>query len=112
MITNTGDKGSADLAAADALAEGALTDATSPGHLAQRPSSGHSIALMAEPGALAAEQLGERRLIHRDAPTREHSDAFREIRTRLLGLAGESNFVTLVVAAYLVLFWIKLRGIA
>jgi len=98
MIANIGEPTSPDLADADAQADGALTAATDQGHLAHRPSSSHSIALMAEPRVLATQQLGERRLIYRDAPAREQSDAFREIRTRLLGLAGEGNFVTLVVA--------------
>lgn len=59
--------------------------------------STHLIARMAEGGALAPRQLEHRRLIHRDASVRKQSDAFREVRTRLLGLAGEQNFVTLVV---------------
>jgi Mrp family chromosome partitioning ATPase len=59
--------------------------------------STHLIARMAEGGALAPRQLEQRRLIHRDASVRKQSDAFREVRTRLLGLAGEQNFVTLVV---------------
>jgi protein-tyrosine kinase len=49
--------------------------------------AGNSIALMSESAALAPAQLEDRRLI----------DAFREIRTRLLWLGGEHNFVTLVV---------------
>ncbi len=58
---------------------------------------GNSIALMTETGALVARQLEERRLIHREESVRVQSDAFREIRTRLLWLGGERNFVTLVV---------------
>jgi len=58
---------------------------------------GRSIALMAEPSALAPRQLDERRLVHRDG-SREHADAFREIRTRLLALGGNENFVTMVAA--------------
>lgn len=58
---------------------------------------GHSIALMSETGALVPRQLEERRLIHRDESVRTQSDAFREIRTRLLWLGGERNFVTMVV---------------
>lgn len=60
--------------------------------------TGHSITRMAEPRSLAPLQLEQRRLIHRDASARTQSDTFREIRTRLLGLAGTSNFTTLVVA--------------
>ncbi len=66
-------------------------------HLPQQASA-HTIALMAEPRALAPRQLEERRLIHRDASSRAQSDVFRELRTRLLGMGGDSNFVTLVVA--------------
>ena len=58
---------------------------------------GRSIALMSESNTLAPRQLDERRLIHRDGG-REQADAFREIRTRLLGLGGSSNFVTMVAA--------------
>ncbi|TBR36141.1 MULTISPECIES: polysaccharide biosynthesis protein [Dyella] len=68
-------------------------------NLEKRPTAGHSIARMQENvGLLAPRQLEERRLIHRDASVRPHSDAFREIRTRLLGLGGTQNFVTLVVS--------------
>jgi Mrp family chromosome partitioning ATPase len=73
------------------------TKANDVDHLPQ-PASGHSIALMAEPRALAPRQLEERRLIHREASSRAESDTFREIRTRLLGMADTGNFVTLVVA--------------
>ncbi|HWU76426.1 MAG TPA: polysaccharide biosynthesis protein [Rhodanobacter sp.] len=58
---------------------------------------GHSIARMSESGSLAVRQLEDRRLIHREDSVRAQSDAFREIRTRLLWLGGERNFVTLVV---------------
>ena len=67
------------------------------GNLVQA-ATGHSIARMAEEGALAPKQLESRQLIHREDSVRRQSDAFREIRTRLLGLAGEQNFVTLLVA--------------
>ena len=63
-----------------------------------QPASAHAIALMAEPRALAPRQLEERRLIHREASSREQSDTFRELRTRLLGMGGTGNFITLVVA--------------
>ena len=59
---------------------------------------GRAIARMAEPRALVPQQLEQRRLIHREAGGRTQSDTFREIRTRLLGMAGEGNFITLVVA--------------
>lgn len=64
----------------------------------QAASGSHSIARMDEQGtALAPLQLEQRRLIHREESVRQQSDAFREIRTRLLGLVGLQNFVTLVV---------------
>ncbi len=65
--------------------------------LAHRASTSQSIARMTETTALAPRQLEEHRLIHREASVRVHSDAFREIRTRLLELGGAHNFVTLVV---------------
>ncbi len=46
--------------------------------------------------ALTTRQLEERQLIHRQESSREHADAFRELRTRLLALRSEGNFVTLV----------------
>lgn len=47
---------------------------------------------------LAPTQFEHRRLIHRHESMRPLSDAFREIRTRLLDLANGHNFVTLLVA--------------
>lgn len=51
--------------------------------------------------ALTTRQLEERRLIHRQESVREHADAFRELRTRLLSLGSGlqqtgGSFVTLV----------------
>jgi protein-tyrosine kinase len=46
--------------------------------------------------ALTTRQLEERHLIHRHESVRTHADAFRELRTRLLTLAGDRNCVTLV----------------
>lgn len=66
--------------------------------LAHRTSASHTIARMAETSTLATAQLERRRLIHRDESVRPLSDAFREIRTRLLSLADGQNFVTLLVA--------------
>ena len=64
----------------------------------RRPSESHEISRMnVESHALAPRQLEQRRMIHREESVRRQSDAFREIRTRLLGLAGQQNFVTLVV---------------
>jgi len=66
--------------------------------LTNRNSGSRSIAHMSEPRALTRRQLEENRLIHRDPAARHSADAFREIRTRLLGLGGPENFVTLVVS--------------
>lgn len=70
---------------------------SAPGQLAQRGAASRSIARMAEPSAMAPSQLDERRLIHRDDSARPQADAFREIRTRLLALGGDQNFITMVV---------------
>lgn len=72
-------------------------EATTGSH-APHDAAGHSIAQMQESAALAPLQLEQRRLIHREASVRKQSDAFREIRTRLLWLGGAQNFVTLVVS--------------
>ena len=45
---------------------------------------------------LSPRTLEERRLIHRQDSVRVQADAFRDLRTRLLGLRGNQNFVTLV----------------
>jgi protein-tyrosine kinase len=62
-------------------------------NLQRHGAPGHSIARMNEgAGELVPLQLEERRLIHREESVRRQSDAFREIRTRLLGIAGQQNF--------------------
>lgn len=61
-----------------------------------RADTARSLALMDEPKALTPRELEERRVIHRNDSVREQADAFRELRTRLLALGGERNFVTLV----------------
>jgi Mrp family chromosome partitioning ATPase len=76
-------------------AGGAHAEAAAP---IQHAGASRSIARMAEPNALTTRQLDERRLIHRDESVRAQADAFREIRTRLLALGGEQNFVTLVTS--------------
>jgi protein-tyrosine kinase len=78
--------------------EHAELDAAHATDLAHRASSSHTIARMAETRVLAPAQLERQRLIHRDESVRQLSDAFRETRTRLLGLADGQNFVTLLVA--------------
>lgn len=45
---------------------------------------------------LTPRALEERRLIHRQDSVRAQADAFRDLRTRLLSLRGNRNFVTLV----------------
>lgn len=75
----------------DALAESAE-------QLALRGGASRSIARMAETRALTPRQLDERRLVHRDGAVRAQADAFREVRTRLLALGGDQNFVTMVAA--------------
>jgi protein-tyrosine kinase len=61
-----------------------------------RADTSRSLALMDEPTALTPRELEERRVIHRNDSVREQADAFRELRTRLLALGGDKNFVTLV----------------
>lgn len=59
-------------------------------------SAGHSIALMKESGTLEPYQLQARRLIHGAEPARDLTNAFRELRTRLLELSDGQNFITLI----------------
>src|SRR5690606_13486410 len=66
------------------------------GDIARRAGASRSIARIVEPHALTRVALEERRLIHRDESVRRQADAFREIRTRLLALGGERNFITMV----------------
>ena len=66
------------------------------GDMTRRAGAARSIARIIEPNALAPVALEERRLIHREESVRRQADAFREIRTRLLALGGEHNFVTMV----------------
>ncbi len=58
--------------------------------------AGNSLSLLDEPQMLSSRELEERGLIHRNDAVREQADAFRELRTRLLALGGDRNFVTLV----------------
>ena len=58
--------------------------------------TGNSLSLLDEPQVLSPRELEERGLIHRNDAVREQADAFRELRTRLLALGGDRNFVTLV----------------
>jgi protein-tyrosine kinase len=85
---STGDERSKSLAGAIGETAGAASPANAT----------RTIARMAEPNALTTQQLEERRLIHRGESARAQADAFREIRTRLLALGGEQNFVTLITS--------------
>ena len=51
-----------------------------------------------EPRALSKRELEDSHLIHRDLSVRGPTDAFRKLRMRLLALAGDDIFKTLVVA--------------
>ena len=62
--------------------------------VARRPEN--ALSLLDEPRLLSTRELEERSLIHRNDTVREQADAFRELRTRLLALGGNRNFVTLV----------------
>lgn len=63
----------------------------------RRVNGTRSIALMSETQSLAPAQMEARRLIHREYVESGMTDAFREIRTRLLELSNGENFTTLVV---------------
>ena len=65
-------------------------------NLSLRAAGSLSIARMAEPQALAPRDLEGRGLIHREMQAQESANAFRELRTRLLALAGHGNFITMV----------------
>ncbi|GAB2506860.1 XrtA-associated tyrosine autokinase [Pseudoxanthomonas sangjuensis] len=67
-----------------------------PHGMPDRAQAARSLALLDEPKALTPRELEDRRLIHRNDSVRERADAFRELRTRLLALGGDTNFVTLV----------------
>lgn len=64
--------------------------------IVRRVDAANSLALLDEPKALTTRELEDRRVIHRNDSVREQADAFRELRTRLLSLGGDHNFVTLV----------------
>lgn len=64
----------------------------------QHGTSHHSIARMEQAEAyLSPLDCERKRLIHREASARSTSDAFRGIRTRLVEMGAEQNFITLVV---------------
>lgn len=61
------------------------------------PMTARSIARFAKPGALGDRALEDRRLIHRSDSVRAYAEAFRELRTQLLAMCVDRNFITLVV---------------
>lgn len=75
-------------------------DPAMPEHQDSRGATGsaatRAIVRAEEPGALTTRALEERRLIHRNDSARVQADAFRDLRTRLLALGGDKNFVTLI----------------
>ncbi len=58
--------------------------------------SARSIVRASDTQALSTRGLEDRRLIHRNDSVRQHADAFRELRTRLLAAGDNSSFITLV----------------
>jgi protein-tyrosine kinase len=66
--------------------------------VARQQHASRSLARIVEPNPLPAKVLRERRLIHYHDSVRKHADAFREVRTRLIALGGERNFITMVTA--------------
>ena len=74
----------------------ATDDGDGPGTGTGAAPAGRALAPAPGSQALTRAQLEERRLIHREESMRLQADAFRELRTRLLTLGGERNFVTLV----------------
>lgn len=55
-----------------------------------------SIARIVEPRVQQLKPLEERHLIHADGSAHRHVDVFRELRTRLLSLGGNDNFITMI----------------
>jgi Mrp family chromosome partitioning ATPase len=64
--------------------------------LAPLRSSRQAIARMGESLRLTPSQLEERATIHRLATSHREVDAFRELRTRLLGMFNGGNFIALI----------------
>lgn len=64
--------------------------------MTQRHGASRSLAQLTESRALTTQQLESRHLIHGATSVRASTDAFREIRTRLLELGDSQNFITLV----------------
>lgn len=68
------------------------------GAIERRASASRSIARLSEPHLLSPAALEARRMIHPQEAARRQADAFREVRTRLLALGDDRNFVTMVAA--------------
>lgn len=66
-------------------------DKTDPPHMA-----GRKIARICDRTQLTPAQMQERALVCRTPPSKPQIDAFREVRTRLLAIAGDLNITTLV----------------
>ena len=60
-----------------------------------RPEGARNL-VRAQQAPLSPRALEDRRLIHRQDSVRVQADAFRDLRTRLLSLHGNHNFITLV----------------
>lgn len=74
-----------------------LGDVVATAHDESHAHPSHSIARMRDDaGALSPVDCERKRLIHREESVRQQSDAFRGIRTRLLEMGGDNNFITLV----------------
>jgi protein-tyrosine kinase len=58
--------------------------------------TGAALPIEDAPRPLSQRELEERRLIHRHDTVRPQANAFRELRTRLLDLAGNRRFTTMV----------------
>ncbi len=68
------------------------------GAIERRASASRSIARLSEPSPQSRQALEARRVIHPHESARHQADAFRELRTRLLAMGDDRNFVTMVVA--------------
>ena len=73
-------------------------ESNDPGRSGQPAAQGGntSIARIVEPRAQQLKPLEERHLIHHDGAAHRHVDVFRELRTRLLTLGGNDNFITMI----------------
>ena len=64
-----------------------------------KPTSGAArISNMAELGRMGIEEMAERRIVYPGMPNKEVLNTFRELRTQLLKLGGNSNMVIMVTS--------------